>query len=567
MPDINHILAGLSQGRPIGHPILDMLRPAIMKHMVARPMPGSLQSPYDAQLAASCNQDMMQIGVNSLLHNPLMDKLSAARPVIPGSMAPTLESNLKPHQIRVVKRMSESDGLVAAHGTGTGKTLSSIATYKSLGAPKSTIIVPAALRENYRKEFKKWMGKVPSNVSIESHQSVARRGIKNDSPGGLLIVDEAHRARDYGSKLYSALQKSQAKKRLLLTATPVYNDPSDISSLVNLAARKRLLPEDKAEFHKSYVGEREVQPPFFQKLMGVKPGLVPTLRGKDQLGATLNKYVDYHKGQTEGFPESSEETIKVPMGPHQTDVYKSIMGSAPWWVRQKVKWGLPPGKGELNAMKAFLTGARQVSNTDAPFIRNPAKAESTKVDAAVSNLKAMMKKDPRFKAVVYSNYLDSGLGPYKQKLDKGHIPYGEFSGDINDRVRNQLVKQYNANKLKALLISSAGAEGLDLKGTKLLQILEPHFNEEKEKQITGRAIRYKSHDALPESERKVLIQRYLAQPQAGFVQRMFGTKGVKGTDEYIRGLAQHKADLNQELLGLLDPAKKRNLLSRIINPQ
>jgi len=239
------------------------------------------------------------------------------------------------------------------------------------------------------------------------------------------------------------------------------------------------------------------------------------------------------------------------MGPKQMEVYKSILGAAPWWVRQKVKWNLPPGKGELEKMRAFLTGARQVSNTNAEFTKNKANVESEKIQAAFKHLQQQIKNNPRYKAVVYSNYLKSGLAPYKELLEKNKIPYGEFSGEINDKVRNDLVKQYNANKLKALLISSAGAEGLDLKGTRLVQLLEPHFNEEKEKQIIGRAIRYMSHAGLRPEEQNVSIQKYMAQPRGGWFDRLMGRETVRGTDEYIRNIALQKDELNKQLIQIL----------------
>ena len=103
----------------------------------------------------------------------------------------------------------------------------------------------------------------------------------------------------------------------------------------------------------------------------------------------------------------------------------------------------------------------------------------------------------------------------------------------------------------SLLISSAGAEGLDLKGTRLIQLLEPHFNEEKEKQIIGRGIRYGSHAALSPEQQHVLVQRYLAQPQGGWLDRLFGKNTTRGADEYIRNLALQKSQLNNQVQELL----------------
>jgi SNF2 family DNA or RNA helicase len=461
--------------------------------------------------------------------------------------------SLKPHQQRVVNRLKQpgTTGLLAQHGLGSGKTLSSIASWDALGRPRTAVIVPAALQENYRKELTKWVGQVPPNVNIMSQQRVARQGGLLGPAPELMIVDEQHKAREQSSALRAALANIKAKKKLLLTGTPIYNHPQDIAATVNLAAGRTLLPTDRASFNERYVATEKVNPPLLQRLMGVRPGTKQVLKNRGELGRILRQYVDYHPNSTQGFPRSSEETIKVPMGGAQTDIYNAIMGKAPRWVRWKVKAGLPPGKGEFEAMRAFLTGARQVSNTNREFTRS--KEEAAKIEAAFKFFQNKAKADPSYKAVVYSNYLRSGLSPYKDRLARAGIPYGEFSGDMDRRARDEMVRQYNANKLRALLISSAGAEGLDLKGTRLIQLLEPHFNEEKEKQIIGRGIRYGSHAGLSPAQQHVLVQRYLAQPQGGWFDRLFGNSTTRGADEYIRNLALQKSQLNNQVQQLLTP--------------
>lgn len=459
---------------------------------------------------------------------------------------------LKDYQQRVLQKMQDPTlpGLVVAHGTGTGKTRTSIETAKALGMP-TNVVPPAALQANYHKELGRWMGQVPANVRVQSQQRVALNGLKNDRPNSMLIVDEAHRARQQGGKLLNALEQSQARKKLLLTATPIFNHPQDLASLVNLAANKRLLPTDKTQFNNEYVDQTPVQPGFFQRFMGVKPGINYQLKNTGKLKRILNRYVDYQAGSAEGFPAVKQENVNVPMGDRQMDIYKAIMGKAPLWVRWKVKRGLPPGKGEIESLRAFLSGARQVSNTTQGLTTRKSDIQSTKIDQAFKYFNNQARSNPRYKAVVYSNYLNSGLNPYAQHLQKHKIPYGEFSGAISPAARNQMVNDYNANKLRALLVSSAGSEGLDLKGTRLVQILEPHFNEEKEKQIIGRGARYQSHADLPANEQNVLVQRYLAQPKAGFFDRFMGNQ-VKGTDEYIRNLALQKNQLNSQLLQLME---------------
>lgn len=459
---------------------------------------------------------------------------------------PDINPPLNAKENRVLGKLNKVPGLVLAHGLGTGKTRTSIQVAKHLGQ-STDVVVPAALQDNYKKELNKWLGKVPSNFTVESQQGAAVSGLKAPN-AGTMVVDEAHRARDPQSKLMQSLRQSTAQKRLLLTASPVYNHPSDIAPLVNLAANKRVLPEGRNEFGHEFIKDEKVSPGILGSLMGISSGQQQVLQDVPKLRNAIKNYVDYEPGLSEGFPSSTEQTIKVPLGNSQQDIYKTIMGKAPFWMRWKVKQGLPPNRQELQPLQAFLTGARQVSNSTYDFVSDRKKAEMPKIRAAEGYLRKQLASNPNYKGVVYSNYLNSGLAPYKDLLTKHNIPYGEFSGEMAPNVRSQTIKDYNANKLRALLISSAGAEGLDLKGTRLLQILEPHFNREKEKQIVGRAIRYQSHAGLPPQEQNVHIQRYLSQPKGSWLDRLLGKDTVRGTDEYISDLADRKEKLNQQLL-------------------
>lgn len=464
-----------------------------------------------------------------------------------------MSTPLNAKEQRVLGKLQNVPGLVLAHQVGTGKTRTSIQVANALKMP-SEVVVPAALKENYKKEIDKWAPESKNNFHIQSQQGLAVSPAKlNRSSGTSLVVDEAHRARDPNSLLMKALQKSRANKRLLLSASPVYNHPADIAPLINLAANEKVLPENKAQFSEKFIGQKKVSPGLLGSLFGINPGEIEVLKNTKELAKPLKQYVDYEPAVQDinAFPSSREETVKVPMTENQQNIYRTIMGKAPFWMRWKVRAGLPPNKGELTSLQAFLTGARQVANSDYDFIRNKNKVNAPKAEAAVNFLKARLKENPNYKGVVYSNYLGSGLAPYKQLLEKHKIPYGEFSGELPPKIRNQMVNDYNADKLKALLISSAGAEGLDLKGTRVLQILEPHFNREKEKQVIGRAIRYKSHAALPEDQRNVLIQRYIGQPRAGMFARLFGRDTVRGTDEYISDMADRKEQLNSQMMNLI----------------
>ncbi|AEJ34784.1 helicase conserved C-terminal domain (PFAM) [Acanthamoeba polyphaga mimivirus] len=98
-----------------------------------------------------------------------------------------------------------------------------------------------------------------------------------------------------------------------------------------------------------------------------------------------------------------------------------------------------------------------------------------------------------------------------------------------------IVNNYNNGLFKVLLISSAGSESLDLKNTRQVHIMEPHWNESKIIQVIGRSIRYGSHISLPQNERKVDIYRWIS---------IFPNQYRNiSADEYLTTLSQRKMEL------------------------
>lgn len=90
----------------------------------------------------------------------------------------------------------------------------------------------------------------------------------------------------------------------------------------------------------------------------------------------------------------------------------------------------------------------------------------------------------------------------------------------------------NGEKIKVVLISQAGAEGIDFKYIRQVHIMEPWYNMNRIEQIIGRGVRNCSHKDLPFNKRNVLIYLY-------------GTKFIdyekESADLYIYRYAEKKA--------------------------
>lgn len=246
------------------------------------------------------------------------------------------------------------------------------------------------------------------------------------------------------------------------------------------------------------------------------------------------------------------------MSARQKDLYLTAINKSDRKTRKTLNKSLSSNKKDLSKLLPFFSGLRALANTNQGIEQDISLIEDPKINKAFNLLNKAMEKDPNFKGIVYSNYLDNGIHSYAKHLDEHNIPYGEFSGDMGKKVRDNLVREYNKNKLKVLLLSSAGGEGLDLKNTKLVQLLEPHFNNEKLDQVIGRAIRYKSHASLPPEERKVLIQEFLSDT----IKDKNG-KNIKSVDEYLYDMAKGKKDLNKQVEDLMKDNMKPSFLNKL----
>jgi superfamily II DNA or RNA helicase len=111
------------------------------------------------------------------------------------------------------------------------------------------------------------------------------------------------------------------------------------------------------------------------------------------------------------------------------------------------------------------------------------------------------------KIVVYSEFIEN-LNLLATELTTSQIPYKKIVGDISSKNREKYVKQYNEegeDPVNVLLISKAGEEGLDLKRTNSVILMEPSWTNASHDQIIGRGVRFMSHKDLSPEYRHVNI--------------------------------------------------------------
>lgn len=501
---------------------------------------------------------------------------------------------LRPHQQEVVDAISKRRKAIIAHGTGTGKTLSSIASFENLRnegkANRALIVVPSSLRDNYADNIKRFTNSSyniygakgdksktyidepsDSDYNIISYDMYRKNPekIKELTGADTLIVDEVHKARNESSKTYESLSNYAGRYNnvITLTGSVVNNTPSDVSPLLDSTfGVENDMFGGRAGFEKNFIREN--------KKRNNRKGQISTkydnkeLVHKKQLAKMIGDKILYlpHSAVSGQMPAKIEETVKVPMSRTQKQLYMYTLDQMDPLTKKKILNNMPVSQKEMGGMFVKMLQARKVMTDPAqlhtPFLNKDPYEYSPKIRRAIDDLTKHLGSDPEHKAVVYGNLVSAQLDAYRKSLDNREIPYSTFMGVGNKgnspAERQQSLAEYMKGKNRVLLLSSAGAEGLDLKGSTMMQLLEGHYNPERIQQAEARVVRMGDTPKNP-----IQIKKYVSYMKPNLMSRMTGGRGQTSADEYIYAVARRKDELNQRLRDVLDTKKKKSILERI----
>jgi SNF2 family DNA or RNA helicase len=466
---------------------------------------------------------------------------------------------LQKHQEEALAQLESEGGVLAHHSTGSGKSLLMISAIqraqKKNPEGRTLLITPASLTSNIEKERQKHNIKIDmSKVDLRSYEKATNEADSlSKNKYMLAICDEAHKLRNTDTKRTKSISDllSKADHRLLATATGQYNHMADISPLVNIVAGHKVLPEDRKEMLARYTRTTKNKNTLVGAILRRDPGETIKVHNKEELKHILQKYVHHYDvkddpSKADKFPTKEEKIIEVPMSTEQTRMYKFVEGKIPWLTKMKIRNNLPLDKKEKANLNAFSSGIRQSSNSVRQLDARGRGDYTPKMLKAVASVKKGLGEDPNFRGLVYSNFLEAGVNEYSRKLEEEGIDHHVYTGGLTGAEKDAMVKDYNTGKKKVLVISSSGAEGLDLKGTKKIQILEPHFNPSKIRQVVGRGVRYESHAHLPPSERHVEVEHYLSVNKKPLIGKAHFT-----IDKYLTENSDDKQELFDDVQDLM----------------
>lgn len=413
---------------------------------------------------------------------------------------------LQEHQIKFIKQMIYSNlrGTIAFHSVGSGKTLTAVvSSYLYLMIyPNNRVIVisPSSILYNFIQGMQSFGIDIKDlRYSYFTYDQYVRQPeIANNA---LLIIDEAHNFRTYmnisdikdpntneiigqearnNMKGYKILKYGAipAHKVLLLTGTPFVNSLYDIENLISMIEGR--MPIDMLTF------QSVLDDPYnYNEYFGYKISYYPSQKN-------------------ENFPERINHNIPLFMTDKQEEEYNKIKKE---------------GYNE-NAEKkpnSYFAAERYATN-------------KVKSNPKIKWITEEINKKPKQKFIIYSSLYDAGVKILMNYLDKKNIKWKSITGRQNASQKEDAKLYFNGynfgdknffnlktiqpqdqkyinDEYRILIITKAGAEGVDTINCQNIILLDSQWNDALSEQIIARAVRFKSHFRLPLKERYVNVYR------------------------------------------------------------
>lgn len=452
-------------------------------------------------------------------------------PKEPNCFPTNKDITLREHQLLVIQQMLTHRGLLAVHSLGSGKTLIAITaahclieSFKREGKKCKIICVsPKSVVDNFKKELIKAYDNANfENYEFHTFESFFNKHKQNSGwcdKNTFLIIDEAHRLKAHveikkgieqkitkGKRSDAVLYCAQrAHKVLLLTGTPVVNDPTDIINLIAIVDGKE--PVTKKEFGNILSDQKKFEAYFKCK-------------------------VSYYSRKDDGdFPDTLIERIPIKMTPEYYEQYRRVE------KQELEEHQVDIFKGKK--LQAFYNGIRRAANAE---IDDPSK-NITAPNPKLQWVEKYLKNNKRIKTIIFSQFDEMGVKQIEKICKKLNVKYDIITGKTQNR--DEIIQKYNNNEIDVMLISRAGGEGLNYLQTRSVIIMQPGWNPAEIEQAIGRAVRFKSHHTLTPSKRNVIVYKLILEKPSNAQDKL------DSIDVYLENTTNKKFEKNTEFMNRL----------------
>ncbi|MCJ1468794.1 helicase [Pseudocyphellaria aurata] len=445
---------------------------------------------------------------------------------------PLLTQHLREHQREGVKFMYEcvmgmrdfdGQGAILADEMGLGKTLQTIALLWTLlkqnpifedppVIKKALIVCPVTLINNWRKEFRKWLGAERIGVFVADSTKtrltdftmgrsysimiigyeklrIVQEELKKGPGIDIVIADEGHRLKTAKNKSAHAIKSLNTSRRVILSGTPIQNDLSEFFMMVDFV-NPGLLGAFKTftkEFEVPIVKSRQPEASNTDVEKGeVRNEELSSLTGKFILRRSVDILSKY-------LPSKTEYVLLCRPTPAQISVYQCVLAYPAFQavlgnpetslqlitILKKVCNSPFLLKNEASADPSnsiSLTTASLLASIPTHLLRN--NAASTKI-RALDQLLHTIRTTTTEKVVLVSNYT-STLDLLATLLTSLSYSYLRLDGSTPSVKRQDLVDNFNRSSAAAcfafLLSAKSGGAGLNLIGASRLVLFDVDWN-------------------------------------------------------------------------------------------
>ena len=479
---------------------------------------------------------------------------------------PLLEHQLVP--IDYLEKNTDIKGLLLYHYLGTGKTFLSLGFAERNQDQEVLILVPDFLVTHWKKNIDLYGVTNRDRYRIVTHNS-PEFAVNSDLSNTIVIIDESHRIVNKLSSLDTKtsekytdlyLNLRNAHRILSLTGTPVHSSTLDLAYQINLVSGEDLLPFNNFQFNKDFtlvnqgrsllrghMMESALFPIAFTIGAYCSSSFMPWYGAiAVGIGATffssivtqvIKSYYPIDKDSFRRFNVTKLDKVAAKYISHydfdrnNNEDYpsKAIYEKEAGYNSLQLAFLIKFANNALNARELLQM------QLDEPHMPNPRyiavngyriqknMKQNPMAGVSIGNmffksgsttlypqkfeevLKIMESTDRP--VAIYSNFYHNGIITFKRYLDlMGHE--GEYKvldprlpGDEYEKI----ISDYNEGNVRFLLIHPDITEGISLKGTAQMHILEPCPSAATQEQIMGRVVRYQSHTHLPIEQRHVDI--------------------------------------------------------------
>lgn len=403
---------------------------------------------------------------------------------------------------------------------GTGKTRTAIEILRRLyqqaaGVQSTLILAPAIVLINWKREFEKY-SKIPKHKIYILHGTGAKRVTKMDfikqEDGAIvitnyeslqmeplvkqflewkpqiLICDESHRLKNPSGKRARSCYKiaTCAKKRFILTGTPILNSPIDIFQQFKILDLGATFGDNFYAFRAKYFKDANAS---FQ----TKHSYFPNWQPRQEMFPVMYERISRKakrvlKEDCLDLPDLVRTVVDVPMGKEQQRMYNEMMDEYVAYIRELKGDDRPPATvAQLALTKALrlqqiVSGFCNLADGSGYKI-----ADSQRIDILVELLEDITKGH---KVIVWAAF-KANYAAIAEALDKIKMSYTLLTGEQTPKEKQDAVDNFERDDACRVLVANqqAGGIGLNLVSASYSIFFSKNFSLEADLQAEARNYR------------------------------------------------------------------------------